>query len=115
MSKRIIFTQSIWAMERRDPDGAERSAEENLDMIPAAGFDGISGPCAEAAAADALAGAAAARGLAAQAEWQCFPKTVDDLKRFSISRRNGAVITSACSPTSGHAASKIACRCSRAG
>ncbi|RVL17748.1 sugar phosphate isomerase/epimerase, partial [Sinorhizobium meliloti] len=80
MSKRIIFTQSIWAMERRDPDGAERSAEENLDMIPAAGFDGISGPCAEAAAADALAGAAAARGLAAQAEWQCFPKTVDDLK-----------------------------------
>jgi hypothetical protein len=76
----MIFTQSMWAMERRDPDGVERGVEDNLDMIAAADFDGISGLCIDIATADALAAAAGSRGLVKHAEWQCFPKTVDDLK-----------------------------------
>ena len=34
--------QSLWAMERRQPDGIERTLDENLAMIHGAGFDGIS-------------------------------------------------------------------------
>lgn len=80
MSGTMIFTQSMWAMERRDPDGIERSRDENLEMIAGAGFDGISGLCIDVKAAGELAASASAMGLAANAEWQCFPKTVDDLK-----------------------------------
>ena len=32
--------QSLWAMERRRPDGAEWSLDEKLEMIHAGGFDG---------------------------------------------------------------------------
>ena len=32
--------QSLWAMERRRPDGAEWSLDEKLEMIRGAGFDG---------------------------------------------------------------------------
>lgn len=45
MTKDMVFTQSMWAMELRAPDGVERSIPENLDMIAEAGFDGISGNC----------------------------------------------------------------------
>ncbi|WP_322885390.1 sugar phosphate isomerase/epimerase [Sinorhizobium medicae] len=80
MTKDMVFTQSMWAMELRAPDGVERSVPENLDMIAEAGFDGISGNCIDLVKAADLARAAAERGLAAAAEWQCFPKAVDDLK-----------------------------------
>lgn len=80
MTKEMIFTQSMWAMELRHPDRAERSIPENLDMIAEAGFDGISGLFLDAAQADDLAKAASERGLAANAEWQCFPQSIDDLK-----------------------------------
>lgn len=80
MAKNLIFTQSMWAMERRDPDNAEPSVEENLDMIAEAGFDAISGSCADLSVAANLAKAADQRGLVKNAEWQCFPCTVDDLK-----------------------------------
>ena len=33
--------QSLWAMERRRPDGVEWSLQEKLDLIIDAGFDGV--------------------------------------------------------------------------
>lgn len=73
MQKLLVF-QSLWAMERRHTDGVERTLDQNLAMIQAAGYDGIS----FALTGPALADRVAASGLAM--EWQCFPKTVDDLK-----------------------------------
>lgn len=40
MQKLEVY-QSLWAMERRHPDGVEASAEENCSRIATAGFDGI--------------------------------------------------------------------------
>lgn len=80
MAKTMIFTQSMWAMERRDPHEPEPGMEASLDRIAEAGFDGISGPCTELQEAERLAKAADRVGLLRHAEWQCFPKTVDDLK-----------------------------------
>ena len=40
MQKLEVF-QSIWAMERRRPDGLEWSLEEQVGMIAAAGYDGM--------------------------------------------------------------------------
>ena len=39
MQKLLIY-QSLWAMERRRPDGLEWSLDEKLRMIRDAGFDG---------------------------------------------------------------------------
>ena len=80
MSRKMIFTQSMWAMERRDPEEPERSLSENLDMIAGAGFDGISGLFTDPTGATKVAKAAQERALAVNAEWQCFPRTVDELK-----------------------------------
>ena len=39
MNKFLVY-QSLWAMERRRPDGVEWTLDEKLDMIRTAGFDG---------------------------------------------------------------------------
>ena len=78
MPRRLIFTQSMWAMERRD--GPERSIAENLDLIAGAGFEGVSAAFINPVWAAEVARGASERGLAALAEWQCFPKTVDELQ-----------------------------------
>ena len=39
MQKLLVY-QSLWAMERRRPDGLEWSLQEKLEMIQRAGFDG---------------------------------------------------------------------------
>ena len=39
MQKLLVY-QSLWAMERRRPDGLEWPLQEKLEMIRAAGFDG---------------------------------------------------------------------------
>ena len=70
--------QSLWAMERRHTDGVERSLEENITMIADAGFAGISGDYRNRDTVRRLTALLKARGL--EAEGQCFPKTVDDLK-----------------------------------
>lgn len=75
----LLFFQSMWAMERRHTDGVERSIGQNVEMIAAAGFDGVSAHWTDRARVRELAGLLAPHGL--QAEGQCFPKTVDDLKR----------------------------------
>ncbi|WP_439406571.1 sugar phosphate isomerase/epimerase family protein [Bradyrhizobium sp. DASA03076] len=79
MSKQgLIILQSLWAMERRHPDGIERSVEHNLTAIKEAGFDGISMSCTDPASVALTARALAGTGLAVEA--MCFPQTIDDLK-----------------------------------
>lgn len=77
--QRILFFQSLWAMERRHTDGVERSVGENVEMIAAAGFDGISTHWYQRAKVREVAGLLAGHGMTA--EGQCFPQTVDDLAR----------------------------------
>ena len=40
MAQKLLVYQSLWAMERRRPDGQEWSLSEKLSMIRDAGFDG---------------------------------------------------------------------------
>jgi hypothetical protein len=68
MQKLLVY-QSMWAMERRQPDGMEWSLEEKLRMIRDAGFDGA---CVR------FFDFQQAYGMTWQA--QCYPQTVDDLK-----------------------------------
>jgi hypothetical protein len=69
--------QSMWAMERRRPDGLEWSLEEKLEMIAAAGYDGV-----DVVASDPIAGRIGPLldryGLAATVT--AFPKSVPDLE-----------------------------------
>lgn len=78
MSQRLLVFQSMWAMERRHTDGRERSLEENVQMIAGAGFDGLSAHYTDRASVRRLAQLRADYGL--DAEGQCFPRTVDDLR-----------------------------------
>lgn len=86
----LIILQSLWAMERRHPDGIERSIERNLLMIKEAGFDGISTSCIDPARVAPIASALAGTGLAV--EGMCFPQTIDDLKAaIDLGRQLGAL------------------------
>ena len=76
--QKLLFLQSMWAMERRHPDGVERSLEQNIEMILGAGFDGVSMSFTDAARAHRLASLLKPHGKVM--EGQCFPKTIDDLK-----------------------------------
>ncbi|WP_321788035.1 MULTISPECIES: sugar phosphate isomerase/epimerase family protein [Paraburkholderia] len=78
MSQQLLVFQSLWAMERRNTDGWERSLEENVQMIADAGFDGVSAHCTNREDYRRLAELRAQFGL--DAEGQCFPATVDDLQ-----------------------------------
>ena len=77
MQKLLVF-QSLWAMERRHTDGVEPSLEQNMARIIEAGFDGISTRYDMKDWARRVAALRKPHGL--QAEGQCFPQTVDDLK-----------------------------------
>jgi hypothetical protein len=76
--QQLKILQSMWAMERRQPDGIERTLEENLQMIYAAGFDGVSMSFEDRDQARRAGKFLAARGMVIEA--QCFPQTVDDLR-----------------------------------
>lgn len=76
--QKLLFLQSMWAMERRHPDGVERSLEQNVEMILGAGYDGVSMSFTNAAHARRVAALLKPHGKAM--EGQCFPRTVDDLK-----------------------------------
>ncbi len=75
---KLYCLQSLWAMERRQPDGYEPSLTENIEKIAAAGFDGISTHWTDRATVARISAQLRERGMVA--EGQCFPKTIDDLK-----------------------------------
>ncbi|GES53467.1 xylose isomerase [Rhizobium sp. NBRC 114257] len=77
MQNLLIF-QSLWSMERRSARYPELSLEENIEKIASAGFDGISTHWYDRKVVSRVAGLLKQHRL--QAEGQCFPKTVDDLK-----------------------------------
>ncbi len=70
--------QSLWAMELRSARWPEREVGENVRLIAEAGFDGVSAHWYDRAYVKQLNGLMKDHGL--EAEGQCFPKTVDDLK-----------------------------------
>ncbi len=79
MPKLEIF-QSLWAMERRRPDGQEWSLEEKFRMIAEAGYDGA---CIDLASGD-IETAIKSKPLFAAHGLGCsinaFPDSVEDLK-----------------------------------
>ncbi|MFM7567624.1 MAG: sugar phosphate isomerase/epimerase family protein, partial [Betaproteobacteria bacterium] len=70
--------QSLWAMERRRPDGAEWSLGKKLEMIRSAGFDGCGVRFADRDFVRTVTGFLRDHGMSWQA--QCYPRTVDELK-----------------------------------
>jgi hypothetical protein len=78
MSQTLLVYQSLWAMERRRPDGQEWSLDEKLEMIRDAGFDGAGVRFFDRAYAREVTGFLRTHGMSWQA--QCYPKTVDELK-----------------------------------
>ena len=66
MQKLLIY-QSLWAMERRRPDGREWSLQEKLEMIHAAGDDGCGVRFFDYAYAKEVTGFLRAHGMSWQA------------------------------------------------
>jgi len=77
MQKLLVY-QSLWAMERRRPDGLEWSLPEKLQMIRDAGFDGAGVRFFDYNYAKEVTDFLRAHGMTWQA--QCYPRTVDELK-----------------------------------
>jgi hypothetical protein len=77
MQKLLVY-QSLWAMERRRPDGLEWSLDEKLAMIRDAGFDGAGVRFLDLDYARRVTDFLRAHGMSWQA--QCYPKTIDDLQ-----------------------------------
>ncbi len=75
--QRLLVYQSLWAMERRRPDGLEWSLDDKLAMIRDAGFDGAGVRFFDLDYATQVTGFLRAHGMSWQA--QCYPKTIDDL------------------------------------
>ncbi len=80
MPQQFRVYQSLWAMERRRPDGLEWSLDEKLSMIRDAGFDGAGVRFADKAYARICTDFLRTHGMTWQA--QAYPQTVDDLKRI---------------------------------
>jgi hypothetical protein len=78
MTQRFLVYQSLWAMERRRPDGLEWSLDEKLQMIHQAGFDGAGVRFADRSYARQVTEFLKAHGMSWQA--QAYPQTLDDLK-----------------------------------
>jgi sugar phosphate isomerase/epimerase len=78
MAQKLLVYQSLWAMERRSPDGHEWSLQEKLHMIRDAGFDGAGVRFADRDYAREVTQFLKQNGMSWQA--QAYPQTVDDLK-----------------------------------
>ena len=74
----VLVFQSLWAMERRRPDGAEWMLDEKLRMIRDAGFDGAGVRFERREFVQPVV--EFLRGYGRDWEAQCYPKTVEDLK-----------------------------------
>ena len=86
--QRLEIFQSLWAMERRRPDGLEWSLEQKLSMIAEAGYEGIDIVQGDVAVAE-IAPLLALHGLAASVT--AFPKAADDLApAIALARDLGA-------------------------
>ncbi len=70
--------QSLWAMERRRPDGLEWTLEQKLAMIRDAGFDGAGVRFFDRDYAREVTAFLREQGMSWQA--QCYPRSVDELK-----------------------------------
>ncbi|RUW85046.1 sugar phosphate isomerase/epimerase [Mesorhizobium sp. M4B.F.Ca.ET.190.01.1.1] len=77
MQNLLIF-QSLWSMELRSARYPERTLEDNIDKIFKAGFQGVSADWRDRSFVKKLSALLKDNGM--QAEGQCFPRTVDDLK-----------------------------------
>ena len=75
MPQKLLVYQSLWAMERRRPDGMEWSLSEKLAMILDAGFDGAGVRFVDAEYARQVTGFLRAHGMSWQA--QCYPRSVE--------------------------------------
>jgi hypothetical protein len=113
MAQRLLVLQSLWAMERRHPDGVEWPLERKLAMIRDAGFDGAGVRFADEAHARQVTGFLREHGLAWQA--QCYPATVEDLRPILDRVRALGPITSTCSRMCGATGWRSASPPSRAG
>lgn len=78
MAQQLRILQSLWAMERRRPDGAEWPLDTQLRMIRDAGYDGVGVRFVDPAFARTVTRFMRDHGMIWQA--QCYPKTVDDLR-----------------------------------
>ena len=78
MPQQLRILQSLWAMERRRPDGAEWPLQTQLAMIRDAGFDGAGVRFVDPALARTVTGFLREAGMIWQA--QCYPRSVDDLR-----------------------------------
>jgi hypothetical protein len=78
MAQKLLVYQSLWAMERRRPDGQEWSRDEKLNMIRDAGFDGCGVRFIDPTYAREVTGFLRAHDMSWQA--QCYPKTVEDIE-----------------------------------
>jgi hypothetical protein len=78
MAQKLLVYQSLWAMERRRPDGLEWSLDEKLTMIRDAGFDGAGVRFFDRDYVKEVTGFLRAHGMSWQA--QCYPQTIDELK-----------------------------------
>ncbi len=70
--------QSLWAMERRRPDGHEWTLEQKLAMIRDAGFDGAGVRFFDRDYAREVTTFLREHGMSWQA--QCYPRSVDELR-----------------------------------
>ncbi len=78
MAQQFLVYQSMWAMERRRPDGLEWSLDDKLAMIRDAGFDGAGVRFSDRSFVKPVTDFLRAHGMSWQA--QAYPQTVDDLK-----------------------------------
>jgi hypothetical protein len=77
MAQQLKVLQSLWAMERRQPDGMEWDLPTKLAMIRDAGFDGAGVRFIDPTYAREVTGFLRAHNMIWQA--QCYPQKVEDL------------------------------------